>query len=144
MLSLAEWAFRFATMQSAATAASAHRLAPGTDLTTPTPAAPPDHPQDPALVSQLQARFDALALEEEQGQENPVQSRQNSGDDGWVGRALDHRSSLLVLDGELQTMPWESLPSLKQLRCVIRLISSVTFRLGLGLVTKLHVLEELV
>ncbi len=134
MLSLAEWAFRFATMQSAATAAPAHRLPPVTDLTTPTPAAPPDHPQDPALVSQLQARFDALALEEEQGQEKPVQSRQNSGDDGgWVGRALDLQSSLLVLDGELQTMPWESLPSVKHLRCMIRLISSVTFTVASAL-----------
>ncbi|KAL0042551.1 hypothetical protein WJX79_003322 [Trebouxia sp. C0005] len=108
---------RFATMQSAATAAPAHRSPPVTDLTTPTSAAPSGHPQDPALVSQLQARFDALALEEEQGQEKPVQSRPNNGDDGgWVGRVLDHQSSLLVLDGELQTMPWESLPSLKQLR----------------------------
>ena len=132
----AKCAFRFATMQSAATAAPAHRSPPVTDLTTPTSAAPSGHPQDPALVSQLQARFDALALEEEQGQEKPVQSRPNNGDDGgWVGRVLDHQSSLLVLDGELQTMPWESLPSLKQLRCMIRLISSVTIHLGLGLVT---------
>ena len=136
MLSHAEWAFRFATMQSAATAAPAHRPPPVTDLTTPTPAAPSDHPQDPALVSQLQARFDALALEEEQGQEDPVQSRQNSGDDGgWFGRVLDPQCSLLVLDGELQTMPWESLPSLKHLRCMIRLIGSVTLQLGLCLVT---------
>jgi len=119
MLSPAEWAFRFATMQSAATAAPAHRPPPVTDLNTRTPAAPSDHPQDPALVSQLQARFDALALQEEQSQEKPVQGRQNSGDDGgWVGRVLDHQSSLLVLDGELQTMPWESLPSLERLRCV--------------------------
>ncbi len=136
MLSPAECAFRFATMESAATAAPAHWPPPATDLTTPTPAATPNHPQDPALVSQLQARFDALALEEEQGQENLVQSRQNGGDGGgWVGRVLDHQYSLLVLDGELQTMPWESLPSLKQLRCVIGLISSVTHHLGLGLVT---------
>ena len=132
----AGWAFRFATMQSAATAAPAHRLPPVTDLTTPTPAAPPDHPQDPALVSQLQARFDALALEEEQGQEKPVQSRQNSGDEGgWFGRAPDHQSSLLVLDGELQTMPWESLPSFKHLRCMIRLITSVACHCDLSLVT---------
>ena len=106
-------------MQAAATAAPARRSTAVTDLSPPGATAPPDRAQDPVLVSQLQARFDALALEEGQGQDEVTLEEQNVGGNeggGAVGSLLDHHPTLLVLDGELQTMPWESLPSLKHLR----------------------------
>ena len=100
-------------MQSAAPASRPH---PVTDPNSPSPTAPLHAgTQDPALVSQLQSRFDALALEEAgQGQDRPLQGGED--DAVSVGVRLDHQPSLLVLDGELQSLPWESLPCLGCLR----------------------------
>lgn len=116
-------------MKSAATAAHPRRPLPSTDLSSPAPATVPEQPQDPALVSQLQARFDALALEEgqdeEQAQHESLLEGQGGGsEEGWMGRMLDHHPTLLVLDGKLQSIPWESLPSFGRLRFVICLCDS--------------------
>ena len=113
-------------MQSAATAAPARRPPAAADVLTPSPTPPADHAQDPALVSQLQARFDALALEEGQGQDEPAPGEQNDLEsEGWVGVGLERHPSLIILDGDLQTMPWESLPSMKALRYVMLALTTV-------------------
>ena len=129
MPKLFHMAFRFAAMKSAATAAHPRRAPHPTDLSSPAPATIPEQPQDPALVSQLQARFDALALEEgqeeEQAQHESLQEGQGGGiEEGWTGRVLGHHPTLLVLDGKLQSIPWESLPSFGRLRFVFRLCDS--------------------
>ena len=106
-------------MQAAATAAPARRPPPTLDVGTPRTAATCSSTQDPALVSQLQARFDALAIEETQSKGNDRQDQRATGigkDGQTVGVMLDHLPTLLVLDGELQRIPWESIPSLQQQR----------------------------
>lgn len=101
-------------MQAAATAVPARRPPNPLDLGTPKAAAASSSTQDPALVSQLQARFDALAIDESQLQGD---ERQDQSGDGKGGQPmLDHLPSLLVLDGELQRIPWESIPSLQPQR----------------------------
>lgn len=107
-------------MQAAATAAPARRPTPALDVGTPlTAAACSSNTQDPALVSQLQARFDALAIEESQSQGSDRQGQRaaGGGKDGQpMAVLLDHLPTLLVLDGELQRIPWESMPALQQQR----------------------------
>lgn len=107
-------------MQAAATAAPARRPPPALDVGTPsTAAARSSNTQDPALVSQLQARFDALAIEESQSQGSDRQDQKAAGN-GKDGKPmavlLDHLPTLLVLDGELQRIPWESMPALRHQR----------------------------
>ena len=107
-------------MQPAATAAPAKRPTPTLDRGTTSPNQGSSGTQDPALVSQLQARFDAMAIEESQAKGNDGQAQwaHGSGLDGKAtGTLLDRHSTLLVLDGELQRMPWESIPSLQRHRC---------------------------
>ena len=111
--------YRFATMQSAATVAPTRRPPPTLDVGSPDPEAASSSTQDPALVSQLQARFDALAIEEghSEGIERQSQGETGSGLDGQtMGVMLDHFPSILVLDGELQRIPWESIPALQRQR----------------------------
>lgn len=107
-------------MQAAATAAPTRRPPPTLDVGTPsTAAACSSSTQDPALVSQLQARFDALAIEESQsqGSERQDQRAAGNGKDGQpMAASLDHLPTLLVLDGELQRIPWESMPALRHQR----------------------------
>lgn len=107
-------------MQAAATAAPARRPPPALDVGTPlTEAACSSNTQDPVLVSQLQARFDALAIDESQSQGSERQDERAAGDrkDGQpLAVLLDHLPAVLVLDGELQRIPWESMPALRQQR----------------------------
>lgn len=103
-------------MQAAATAVPARRPPNTVELGTPKTAAASSSTQDPALVSQLQARFDALAIDESQLQGNRQQDQGASGDRKDGQPMLDHLPTLLVLDGELQRLPWESIPSLQPQR----------------------------
>lgn len=104
-------------MQAAATADPAKRSRASVSRESATAAADLDESQPPALVSQLQARFDALAVTDAQ-QHSEQQSAANdrAGQDVRPLLVLEHEPTLLVLDGELQAMPWESLSSLKHLR----------------------------
>ena len=103
-------------MQPAATAVPARRPSPTLDVgATRTQAGCRSSTQDPALVSQLQARFDALAIEETQSQDD-WQDQRGNGDQKNGQPMLDHLPTLLVLDGELQRIPWESIPSLQPQR----------------------------
>lgn len=106
-------------MQSAATVAPARRPPPTLDEGSPETKAASSSTQDPALVSQLQARFDALAIEESssEGSDRQSQGETGSGLDGQpMGSMLDHLPTILVLDGELQRIPWESIPALQRQR----------------------------
>ena len=122
---------RFATMQAAATAAPARRPPKTIEEDTPSPPPSSGNLQDPALVSQLQARFDALAIEESQGKEGRQEDRQTQWETGVrpngkaVGKGFEHHPVVLVLDGELQKMPWESLPSMKQQRWLLSLTDAI-------------------
>lgn len=105
-------------MQAAATAAPARRSRPNMDVGSPGTGTASSS-QDPALVSQLQARFDALAIEESHARGNGGQRQGEIGNtlDGQPLEAmLDHLPTILVLDGELQRIPWESIPALQQQR----------------------------
>ena len=102
-------------MQAAATVAPARRPAPAVFEESPSPPQGSSSSQDPALVSQLQARFDALAIEEDDEASN--QHQKASAGDGMLDLSLlDHHPSVLVLDGDLQKMPWESIASLQHQR----------------------------
>ena len=104
-------------MQAAATAVPAKRPSPILDVATPgTDAAGRSGTQDPALVSQLQARFDALAVNESQSQGDDRRDQRGNGDGKGAQPVLDPLPTLLVLDGELQRIPWESIPSLQPQR----------------------------
>lgn len=116
-------------MQPAATAAPAKRPTPALHRATPSPSGASSSTQDPALVSQLQARFDAMAIEEGQakGSDGQAQWATDCGTDGKpTGVLLHHHSTLLVLDGELQRMPWESVPSLQRHRCALMDLHAVS------------------
>ena len=104
-------------MQAAGTAVPARRPPPTLDVGTPrTEAACSSSTQDLALVSQLQARFDALAIDESQLQGNEGQEHRANGDGRHGQAVLDHQPTLVVLDGELQRIPWESIPALQPQR----------------------------
>ena len=104
-------------MQAAATAVPAGRSHPTVNVgTARTEAACSSSAQEPALVSQLQARFDALAIGESQLQGNDRQDHRANCDGKHGQLVLDHLPTLLVLDGELQRIPWESIPSLQPQR----------------------------
>ena len=105
-------------MQAATSAAPArHSRTTAKAQTSQAETATPDG-QQPALVSQLQARFDALALAEaHQGSGSSHAAELDT--DPETCLVLQHEPTLLILDGQLQPMPWESLPSFRHLRCVV-------------------------
>ena len=107
-------------MQAAATAAPAQRSRVSTSRKAAIAEADVGESQQPALVSQLQARFDALAVTDtQQHDEHEPTSSDKTGPDAWAPLMLQHEPTLLVLDGDLQAMPWESLPSLQHLRSAL-------------------------
>ena len=109
-------------MQAATAAAPTRRSRASLKAEPSTDEAEPDEAQQPALVSRLQARFDALALADAQQQSESLQSAAPShGADGPSYSALQHEPTLMVLDGQLQAMPWESLPTFRRLRSDSRL-----------------------
>lgn len=76
--------------------------------------------QAPGLVSQLQARFDALALSDAQQHSGSSQAADLGTDiDELACSTLQHEPTLLILDGALQAMPWESVPSTRNCRSYV-------------------------
>ena len=104
-------------MQAATSAAPARHSRPTAKAQTSSAETDVHDAQEPALVSQLQARFDALALAEaQQGNGFSPAAELDADPDERTCPVLQHEPTLLILDGQLQAMPWESLPSFKSLR----------------------------
>lgn len=103
-------------MQAAGSAAPARRSRLQHQSTASTDETEAAGAQEPAVVSQLQARFDALALAETQ-QQNDAQAAEAIADsDESACSPLQLEPTVLILDRHLQSMPWESLPSFQHCR----------------------------
>lgn len=75
------------------------------------------HRAPPSAVKRLSARFGTLALGENPAGSGARGQGAAGSDNSARGEALERQPVLLVLDAELQALPWESLPGLRGQQC---------------------------